>query len=849
MMRRFLLIITILLSSESLHAQLGSNQLAMTIAAMSPGTWAQVPQDATSIWTALNCAGECSAVGPNDHLLGDAQTGAWDRVRHVWSFEGMEHTSAGWTVHWTAEDNTWHVDCGDPRITNPDYNACGITPDTAGIIASNHGYQRNTVDPRTGIHYLSGSAGQNGPFYVDAHVPGATGMTTWTPISSNGPWNYGSTPVSVFWDGPIDGDPNGVILTYTGENSFGGELSLWHPTTNTYTQLPNVLDAGNTNPPGGPDYNCFAAYSGHLNAAYFGGCAQHPTRVFIVDSQANASNNHTRRLDDAPAAVFGIGDRYGLAVADPLTGFLLVMGGGVAGDGAGVGTSDWPRWFWYLDPNAAPGSQWNRLDNIGSNFPPVGGMTLPMTGVGDIVGGIQGGVTASLDDYGVTLWVSCTNSMIGSCSVFVYKFDTSLLPDFNTKCNAAGVISCYNFDSMAATRLKPTVGEPIRYGWDNVTYPACNSAGLGTRYPIAKPMTSVMGNSICIDEGGATAYFPTIDTAVKHAGAGSLHLPFPPQSDGIYFDTMLEGTDADNTKTWGVERLLGKSLWWQYYYRTHGMSGTFAPATVFGYKQFSAYPELSSTNNLIDAVDVINTPRGNILAPYNHTYPSLTQAHEATFLNTTPTDQLYVQSGSQCAYHPGGIADYQADPHCLRLQDDTWYEMTNEVRFIPSMYDGVISGTTLTSASAPFQANNCCFSVYIVGKGLFGISSYNSTSSVTLASAPGDATGLTVYVGNQNGNAQIRVWLDGRLVDDGSYDGGFKSINLAWGKMNPTPTVIGYAQFEALDQSTAATGTHPVADVWYDDLIFSTSPIPMGSGDMVTPPPTVTGGSRRHAHR
>ncbi len=61
--------------------------------------------------------------------------------------------------------------------------------------------------------------------------------------------------------------------------------------------------------------------------------------------------------------------------------------------------------------------------------------------------------------------------------------------------------------------------------------------------------------------------------------------------------------------------------------------------------------------------------------------------------------------------------------------------------------DGVVSGTTLTSDSDPFLESDVGMPISIRGVGCFQIASYTATDEVELTEAPGDDTGLTIYMG------------------------------------------------------------------------------------------------------
>lgn len=830
--RCVLFCLLIVLSLTRNNAQTGSNQLATTVAAMSPGTWAQVPQDATSIFNALQCGGSCG-VGGSGNIVGDSTTGAWDPRHHKLYFTGAIHMYPYWTVSYDAATNTWSVICG----SDTDPAACGLA-----AYVPNHGFSRNTVNPINGTQYFQ----IGGTFAATTLMSRAVGATTFSLAATSPNMYYNAFTPTTFWDGPLQkGDPAGNIVMYHSEEPTNATVSVYHPSTNTFEDFVTLGTGGQSG--GGctviGNYNAFNAYSETLNGMFFGGGNSCLRRVFFMNAQKTVT-----RLDDAPMDVPLLGDRGFMTTADPVTGHLIIFGGGVAGD---LMPGDAPRKAYDLNPFATAGSQWTAI-----TAPPNMDASGTVTGVCDPVNGVQYCITFPIPEYGVIGVVGCENGTVTNrCTFYVYKSNPGAT-SFVAKANAAGVVSAYSFDSASATRIKPSSGEPVRYSWASPG--PCDTAGLGTLYPIAEPRAPTYGNLFAVDDsgyGGSTCYPGTIDTSTFHSGTGSLHIPYPAvvNASGGYFSTNLQGTDASSTTTWDIDRLLtanpiSPALRVQYYYRVHKMQpADFPPASVLGFKSFIGFAEGVSSSESTSIVNVTNTARANAFQDYNHIPDgSLTTPHEESILGT-----LYVQTGSLCPYSGGG--DYTPTA-CQKLPDDQWIETTTEFGYLPSAYDGVVSGTTLTSASNPFidsdghsvgnLAGNMG-SVYIVGKGIFPVTAVGGAGSITLASAPGNASGLTVYVSNVNGNAYMRTWRNGLALDNT-----FDIVRIAWGQVAAgVPTKVGLAQFELTDQSTGASGTAPQGgDTWYDDLIFSTAPILMSSTNVVTdttpptpgPPTTVT---------
>ncbi len=77
-------------------------------------------------------------------------------------------------------------------------------------------------------------------------------------------------------------------------------------------------------------------------------------------------------------------------------------------------------------------------------------------------------------------------------------------------------------------------------------------------------------------------------------------------------------------------------------------------------------------------------------------------------------------------------------------------------------------------------------------------------------------------------SSRVQLWVDGTLVID------YGQARVAWGGSDGD----GYGSFMATPYHTnkSAAQTHPVGFTWYDSIIVSTQPIPMGG--TASPPPT-----------
>ncbi len=82
-------------------------------------------------------------------------------------------------------------------------------------------------------------------------------------------------------------------------------------------------------------------------------------------------------------------------------------------------------------------------------------------------------------------------------------------------------------------------------------------------------------------------------------------------------------------------------------------------------------------------------------------------------------------------------------------------------------------------------------------------------------------TGRIAILGESNQpTSRVQLWVDGELAID------YKQAKIDWSGASGK----GFGQFLLSPYSTNkdVSHVHPVGHVWYDDLIISTQPIPMG---------------------
>ncbi len=751
-MKRLLIIIALLLP-RFVFAQTGSNQLAATAAAMAPGTWAAVPQDATNIWNVLQCSGNCGDNGAagSGNLMGDALTVPWDWRHQELHYSGALHQAENYIVYYTAVDNTWHTTCGVPTFPN---NACNLTSPRN---LNDHGQQYNAVNPITGIHYWAHNNDTlNNPFSIWKAAPGDTQFTE---IFNSSPTTYENGGVAIYWEGPIaGGDAAGNVWTYNSELN-PGEVKIWHPTTNT---LDVIYPAGTGNNSGGAfgNYNQWAQYSRRLNIAYFGGGNNTTRQVFMMDA-----NQTVTRLDDAPVTgtiaangiALGIGDRSYAAVCDPVTGYLLIMGGGATGDNAG-GT-DFARHMYVLNPFAGSGSQWTEITlNVPAAISWNGGVgTAPPTGVADQVTGIQQLLVAPIENYGVTMWVSCVSGVDKyKCNMMLYKYAAT---DFAARIATAGVKRSFGLDSSADLPHgfgTATGGHYTNYGLydiDSSGYANCaldtsvKAEGAGSMHATI-PATSVPGSGC----GWGTNF--SADYSARYDGNADIYVQWLQRMDSNYINNLW--TSGEGWKLTGIGA--GESDDTNFYSTctaidlvlTQGHINAATSPPITGDAQFE-YSCTGSTNS----------------GPYNGNEINDTSSSDYPLgANTGYSPALQnARYDPYCLYHQTLTTPptmFPPDGNCFPFYADEWLTWQYHLHLGPrgvnpnlrassstfTFSSGTISGTSITGGtlSAPFTAskNNCTAPSY--SSGVFVYWPGSGSTLTTTTSYATATSGSNVFV-------------------------------------------------------------------------------------------------------
>ncbi len=216
---------------------------------------------------------------PNS-MLDYSDSGAWDPVRHKFSFIGKEAGCGSplRNIVYDEASNSWSYG------SLPPFNGCG------------HGYDQNASDPVTGTHYFR-------PY--DSQVYKETG-SGWTQLASL------PQPNSIV--GGLAKSPYGLLYS-----DF-----VWDAYYDDATGQQSTVDFDNTYP-GWPNlggYHSIAEYDPVHNVFLIGGGndSQIMYKVTIVSGRPVRT-----RLNDAPFTIgVGEGDQHTNVTADPVTGEFII---------------------------------------------------------------------------------------------------------------------------------------------------------------------------------------------------------------------------------------------------------------------------------------------------------------------------------------------------------------------------------------------------------------------------------------------------------------------------------------------------------------------------------------------
>lgn len=696
-----LLIFSLWLALNSLASRsaFAGTALADLAASMQPGTWATL--------TTNNINPTLSAAGASGTTFGYTEYISWDPGTRRLFYVGSDHNSTTSTlyakhVQYDDATNTWSQLPQQPWMAaNP-----------GGAI---HGYDHGVINPTKRYFYFR-------KFSTPTVYRWAIDTQTWTTLPNNNAIQYTNCCVglayfpernSIIW-ASLESGSNGTVVEYS---ELDGQ---WHRLQQT-ANLPMggyqafaeynpvhkvVVFGGGVNPNDGTvdshlyklDQN--GTITALKNAPF--GIGTNVT-IFTVDPVSgdylvlnnsnqfwkyNVTTDAWARLTNPPAAVFttkyGNNSVFGV-VGGPIStyGVTVFVTCEAYGGGAGINCRT------HLYKHASSGSTPPPNSDTAAPSAPT---NLKSTAAASSQ--IDLSWTASTDNVGVTGYrvercqgSSCTNftqiatlttgsySDIGLASNTTYGYrvraydaagnlsgysnpvsvttaTTSGALTFAEKCKQSGVINCFNFDS----------GFPLYYGWDPYNAPACNNAGLGTRYGFGFDRTPP-GNTVAHQQNGV-CYYPFIDTKLAHSGSGSLKLTVPSlsnQGTGGYFSEPFRRPDFPYIAPGSA---LGNVVYmqWYQYFDAAMLNDTWRDISgrPVGWKQviwFGNPPNGSSSSSL----EITHVNGGLKGIPFMY--------------GQQGTDDYGYQDVRGCSFNFNGTNTYP-EPPCVRYKANQWMEFT-----------------------------------------------------------------------------------------------------------------------------------------------------------------------------
>lgn len=796
-----------LLSPVVASAQIGSNQIATVAAGMAAGTWHEVLMDNTNVFNTIQCGGDCVIThAGTGNIIGDANFMAWDWKRGVMHFTGAEHQGTSHYVTYTAADNTWHAICGNDVLGtdtgNPAYNPCHI-------VGGSHGYRFSSVDPVTGTYYLQTQGNGNSLLGINQF---RIGDSIFSLASSIPGIAYGFSP-TVWWEGPLaNGDANGTWVSIDTEIDPAYAF-FWTKTTNTWNQT-TYAGAGATN-----SYNSFAVYSRILNVTVFGRGRIQPRQLFMLDK-----NKTLTRLDDSPV---DLGDRYANPVADPVSGKIIVMGGGNCGVA---------KFAYVLDPIASPGSQWAAL--TGGNVPP-SAVGDPMDELCALADGV---VSFSDPNDGVMGWLTCRGGNIGQCNMYLHKYADSGFPARST---ASGVVRAFGFETSAEFNHFDQAGGGNFYNYGITPINTTTDYSLvtqGTDFAAdgVDSLKFTIPGTISQDVGSWYANY-SANLATTFGASSDFYMQwrqrFSPEfltnnwSGGEGFKQLINSLGDPNTSTFS-------SSCQTIEIPVQNQNNRNLP------ESYNACPGTGSTSHPATVPFETQLPGGDIQFQNFRPDPGCLYSQYHIDTGGPPFPHLFPPLGNCFGYSPNEWMTFQIGVHvgprgtqpALGQTGSTNLTYSSGLLSGHSILSGTISGLAANKSDCSLPTLPSCEIVYWPGSGT-ALAHTTSNATATAgsnivvcylttdgASNTTSKTNVANYVGNDEfGGSYYDMWMarENQPAEWTLHFGPF-AISADTPAANQT---FGKIWLLPYDTGRSAVG-YPVAYTWYDDLIISTKRIP-----------------------
>jgi hypothetical protein len=481
------------------------SSLSAAAAGMSPGTFA-----------ILNTSGYTSSLltGPNSGqgILTYTGKAFWDPTNRRVLFYGESHTSYWCYSDWAnAINNNQFIQYSDST------NSWSPLPQLGSInvCSDNHAYGWNAFDPATGTYFYRPSywhgpspAALGGPYKFSSGVWSTYGNVT---FNANGAQTNPSSSIidwtRAYYDA-MEWFPGRGLIVASSQGGLGMQLAQYNGSSWSSISMPDVWT------PGG---QVFAIYNPVKNIMLFGGgdagSARHKN-LYKLGPTGSAI-----RLPDPPSSPDNIyidsRSQSGLMTYDPVSGNFILL----TRDSAGT-----PILYQYDSDS----NNWSRLS----------GVTIPgAIEIGNWATLTAGNLAAApINTYGLIMFFT------GSQQVYLYKNSTnSNTPTnnntFTTLCVQSGVLKCVGFDSAADIPMGNTA--------------SCQYQSMGYQFGIEYPIN-------CENPYHPGTYFtgvpPTIDTATKASGTGSLKFTVPtnapPGAAGDYFTNFTPVGQGDLYIQW-----------------------------------------------------------------------------------------------------------------------------------------------------------------------------------------------------------------------------------------------------------------------------------------------------------